>query len=144
MQKLCKIAARLLLTMQNKALGFFALKVLVMADLIQSEQQGFEMKSFEMVIVKPTPMPLKVRQQVEARRRECKCIACGQAEQVKRELCTKCYGRFDMNRPPKSQPVKRAKYEAAMQANGMVGENRQGQRVDLDAYREIIRKLEAS
>lgn len=102
------------------------------------------MRPFEMVIVKPNPMPTKIKQLVNQRRGECKCIACGEFPPAKREVCLRCYGRFHMNRPPKSLPIKRAKYDAAMETAGKIGVNCQGQRVDLDDYREIVRKVEAS
>ena len=102
------------------------------------------MNAFEIVVIKPMSMTQIMKLIVPERRKARKCIACGESEPVKREVCNRCHGRFQMNRPPKANPVKRARYEAAMQAAGKIGGNRQGQKADLDEYRKIVQRSEAS
>lgn len=100
------------------------------------------MKAIEFVVIRSMGMSYRVRQQVSERRVADKCIACGEHPPVKREICARCYGRFTMHRPPKSKRVARAKYDAAVEAAGKIGPNRQGERRDLDEYRRIAASVE--
>lgn len=107
----------------------------------------------EFVVVKSMGVPVRIRKQTQQRDAAGLCIACGDSSrdpktgelihpQKKRKVCTRCHGRFQMNRPPKSNPVKRARYEAAAEAAGLIGPSRQGERGDLDQYRKIAAQAE--
>lgn len=103
------------------------------------------MRAFEIVVVKPMGMSAKVRRIVRERDERNCCIACNASTppgtKRKRLVCPRCFGRFSSHRPPKSQPIKRAKYDAQCEARGLVGPNCQGQRSDLDVYRDVAAKV---
>lgn len=95
------------------------------------------MKAMELIVVKKIKLVGKVAKTVGERRKAGLCIACGECPPDKREICNRCYGRFYLKMPSKAHPVKRARYEAAMMAEGLIGQNRQGSNGKLRRYEEI-------
>jgi hypothetical protein len=95
------------------------------------------MRPMELIVVKKIRLTGKVQKVVADRRKAGMCIACGEVPPDKREICHRCYGRYYSKMPSKAHPVKRARYEAAMMAEGLIGENRQGSNGKLRRYEQI-------
>jgi hypothetical protein len=89
----------------------------------------------EIIVVRSRRMGPKVRRRVEERRAKGICIKCGEAPIAKRECCTRCHSRFLTNRP--KSKVDQAKYEAQCIERGLIGVSRQGQRNDVNEYRDL-------
>ena len=87
-------------------------------------------------------MDRKTKARVEANREAKFCIACGEKPQHKRECCIACHGRYISNQPKgkKDRPV----YEAECIAAGLIGENRQGQRLAVNPYKDMAEKVVSS
>lgn len=100
------------------------------------------MRDMEIVVVKRVKRSAKVAKRVAERRAKGMCIACGEFPPNRREICDRCYSRFQMHRPSRDMPLKRAKYEASMLAEGLIGENRQGERPPLQIYRALASRSE--